>query len=433
VPTFFNFFSKQTIRFSTAGSVLIKFSAAFFAFLNSIILARYLGKEGFGMYVLAYATVLIISVPVTMGLPMLLTRFISKYKVSENYQAIKGILILSHKYVLRTVIIVYILAFISYFFWWKQYESSFVETLSYGFILVPLLAFAALRTATLRGLKYVILAELPDTFLRNFLFTLFLLSALFFNLTLTPQRVMIFQIAVTAISFLIGFVLLQKKLLVQLKTIHPIFFKKEWITQTIPFTVNSSVQIVKNKLLSYILAIFGNVEQVAIFEVALRGASLVSFTLDALNLAIAPYISTAFEKGNLEQIQRIIKKTGRIIFLFSLPVALVFIIGGQPILKLLYGQQYNHSYTPLVILCVGQLVSSLIGSVGLLLNMTGNQSVLSRSNVIALLINCLLSIPLVIYFNTIGAALVYSFVLIIQNIYLLYYVKKRLNLTTVIF
>lgn len=427
-----NFFSKQTIRFSTAGSVFIKFSAAFFAFLNSIILARFLGKEGFGIYILAYATVLIISVPVTMGLPMLLTRYISKYQVSENYKAIKGLLILSHKYVLRTVIIAYILAFISYFFWWKQYESTFVETLSYGFILVPLLAFAALRTATLRGLKFVVLAEFPDTFLRNVLFTLLLLLMVVLNIKLTPQRAMFFQIIVTGISFIIGFVFLQKKLLNRLKQYQPIFLKKEWITQTLPFTVNSSVQIVKNKLLSYILAIFGNVEQVAIFEVALRGASLVSFTLDALNLAIAPYVSSAFEKNNLETIQRIIKKTGRIIFLFSLPVALIFIIGGQSVLKLLYGKEYIDSYMPLVILCIGQLVSSLIGSVGLLLNMTGNQSILSKSNVLALFITCIFSIPTIIYFNTIGAAFVYSFVLIIQNIYLFYYVKKRLNLTTII-
>ncbi len=429
---FLKFFSKQDIKFAAIGSLSIKFGSAFFAFINSIILARYMGKENFGYYILAYSTILILSVPVNMGLPMLLTRYISKYKVANKFQEIKGIFIISHKYVFITTILVYLLAFVSYFIWWNRYNPVLVNTLIYGFILLPLLAFGSLRTATLRGLKFVILAELPETFLRNLFFTILLLFCLFLDIKITPQLAMFFQIIVTALGFIIGFLFLWKKLLITIKHHKPIFNKKEWFQQTLPFTINSSIQVVKNKILTYILAVFGNIEAVAVFEVAIKGASLVSFTLDALNLAIAPYISSAFEQKNNASIQRIIKKTGRLIFIFSLPVALTFIFGGKIILEVLYGKSYLVSYIPLVILCVGQLISSIIGSVGLLLNMTGNQSILSRSNVIALVLNILLSIPFIIYFDSIGAAFVYSFVLILQNIYLLKYVKSKLNVTTTI-
>ncbi len=429
---FLKIFSKQDIKFAAIGSLAIKFGSAFFAFINSIILARTMGKENFGYYILAYSTILILSVPVNMGLPMLLTRYISKYKVANKLQEIKGIFIISHKYVFFTTIIVYLLAFSSYFIWWNKYNPVLVNTLIYGFILLPLLAFGSLRAATLRGLKFVILAELPETFLRNIFFTILLLFSYTLQIKITPQLAMIFQIIVTTLGFAIGFLFLWKKLLATIKQHKPIFNKKEWFKQTIPFTINSSIQVVKNKILTYILAIFGSIEAVAIFEVAMRGASLVSFTLDALNLAIAPYISSAFEHKNHDTIQRIIKKTGRLIFIFSLPVALTFIIGGKAILELLYGKSYLVSYIPLVILCVGQLISSIIGSVGLLLNMTGNQSVLSKSNIIALFLNIMLSIPFIIYFDSNGAAFVYSFVLILQNIYLLKQVKNKLSITTTI-
>ncbi len=425
-------FSKKDIRFATAGSVVIKFGSAFFAFLNSIILARYMGKENFGFYILAYSTILILSVPSTLGLPMLLTRYVSKYKTKNNYAHIKGILLFSHKTVLLALIAIFFIAFILYFLWWGKYQKSFVETLTIGFILLPIISFSSLRSSILRGLKLVILAEFPDTLFKNIIFSTLLTIWIYSGATLTPKTAMIFQIIAASTGFFIGLFFLYKKLLLKLKFITSVFFIKEWFKQTIPFTINSSIQVVKNKILTYILAVFGSIEAVAVFEVAIKGASLVSFTLDALNLAIAPYISSAFEHKNHNTIQRIIKKTGRLIFIFSLPVALTFIIGGKTILELLYGKSYLVSYIPLVILCVGQLISSIIGSVGLLLNMTGNQSVLSKSNIIALFLNIVLSIPFIIHFNSNGAAFVYSFVLILQNIYLLKQVKNKLSITTTI-
>ncbi len=430
---FLNLFSKRDIRFATAGSVVIKFGSAFFAFINSILLARYLGKENFGYYILAYATILIITTPTSLGLPLLITRYVSKYKANNNFSAIKGLLFLTHRYIFFAICIVYVLAVVTYFFWWQSYSSIFVETLLYGFLVFPILVFSSLRSALLRGYKYVIFAEFPDTLLRNITFTLLLLFCIFIDVKLTPQIAMLFQLIAASVGFIFGLIVLFKKIIIPIKSYKPSYFKKEWIQQTLPFTINTSIQVVKTKVLSYLLAAFGSIEAVAVFEVAMRGASLVSFTLDALNLAIAPYISSAFEKNNMLQLQRIVKKSGQIVFLFSLPVALIFILGGKPIIQFLYGNEYGGSYIPLIILCIGQLISSLIGSVGLVLNMTGNQHILSKSNVIAFILNILFSIPLILYFDSIGAAFLYSFVLILQNIYLLYFVKRKLLITTVIF
>ena len=427
-----NFLSRQNIRFATAGSVLIKFGSAFFAFINSILLARYLGKENFGYYILAYTTILIVTTITSLGLPLLITRYVSKYKANNNFSAIKGLLFLTHKYVFYAIGVVYFLAIIAYFFWWQKYPSIFVETLLYGFLVFPILVFSLLRSALLRGYKYVIFAEFPDTLLRNAIFTIILLFSILTDVALTPQMAMLFQLIAASVGFIFGLIVLYKKIIVPIKPFKPTYFKKEWINQTLPFTVNTSIQVVKTKVLSYLLAAFGSIGSVAIFEVAMRGASLVSFTLDALNLAIAPYISSAFEKNNMFQLQRIVKKSGRIVFLFSLPVALIFILGGKPIIQFLYGNEYGGSYIPLVILCIGQLISSLIGSVGLVLNMTGNQHILSRSNVIAFVLNILFSIPLILYFDSTGVAFLYSFILILQNIYLLYFVKRKLLITTVI-
>ena len=285
----------------------------------------------------------------------------------------------------------------------------------------------------MRGLKLIILSELPDTLLRNFLLTILLMGCILLEYPLSPQLAIVFQIVAAGIGFLLGFLFLYKKLLNKLKKVSPIYNTKEWYVQTIPFSINSGIQIVRSKLLTYLLAIFGSIEAVAIFDVAMRGAALVSFTLNALNSAISPFISSAYEKGNTLQIQKIVKKTGRIIFAFSLPVALIFIVGGKGLVMYIFGNEYAVAYFPLLILCIGQLVSAMVGSVGTLLSMTGNQKVFSNSNVIMLIINMILGVPLIMIWDEIGAALLFSAILIFQNYILLKYVQKNLNINTSIF
>lgn len=430
---FLNILAKKDIKSAAVGSVLIKFGSAFFAFLNGVLLAQYLSVEGFGLYILAFSSMTVLSIPTSMGLHNLITRYISKYEVYNDLSSMKGLLIKTNQFVLFSIIIIYTIAVITYFFWWKRYDTDLVETLLYSFILLPLLGFGALSSAALRGLKLVILSELLDTLIRNFLLTLCILFCIVVEFQLTPKVIIIFQIIAATTVLFLGLIFLQIKLFIRLNNIKATYANKEWYTQTIPFAINSGIQVLKSKLLTYILVIFGSMEAVAIFEVAMRGAALVSYSLDALNKAISPFISSAYEKSDFIYLQRIIKKTSRIIFIFSLPIALVFIIGGSSLIELIFGKNYESSYIPLVILCIGQLISVMTGSVGLVLNMTGNQSVYSKSNITMLIINILLSIPLVIYYNVIGASLIFSGVLILQKFILLAYVRRELHINTSIF
>jgi O-antigen/teichoic acid export membrane protein len=427
------YFNSQNIKVSAMGSLGIKFLSAFFAFLSSVLLARLLGIEGFGIYVLAFTTVTMLSIPVALGLPLLIIRYISKYEVEKNHGAIKGLLIRSNQIVIISTLIIVFAAFLLYLIWWKNLNSILVETIWYSFILLPLLALGSLRAAALRGMRYIILGQLPDTLLRNFLLCLGIYLCYLLQYKLTPQLAMILNIIAAAISYMFGYYFLKNKLLNRINKYEAVFFNKEWLKQAIPFSINSGVQIIKSKLITYILAIFGSIEAVTIFDVATRGASLVAFSLDGLNSAIAPYISKAFEDNNMNNLQNIITKTSRIIFVFALPVVVIFIFGGEALINNLFSKAYADAYIPLIVLCLGQLVNAATGSVGLVLNMTGKQVVFTKINVYITLLNVLFSIPLVIYFDVTGGAILFSLILIIQNGYLVFYVKKELNINTTIF
>lgn len=427
------FSGSKDIRSGASGSVIIKFGSALFTFLNGVLLARLLTVEGFGLFVLALSTAMILAVPASLGLPNLITRYISKYEVDNDLSAIKGLLIQSNSFVAYSTLVIYAISAALYWLWWHSLDPVLVHTMLYGFLIIPLMGYGALRAASLRGMKLIILAELPDTLVRNSLMTLGILVCTIMGASLTPVSAMQLMVLATAFGFVLGYAFQKKYVLSMLKGVVPSFASREWLREGIPFSINSGTQIVKSRILTYVLAVFGSIEAVAVFEVAVRGAKLVSFTLDALNRAIAPFISSAYERRQRETLQRVVKKTSRLVFLSSLPVAIVFVVGGPPLVQWIFGVEYDVAFIPLIILCAGELVSALAGSVGLLLNMTGNQAVFSRSNILALVINAVISIPLVSYFGAIGAATIYSLVLILQNFWLLHFVYKELRINATAF
>ena len=430
---FLNILSLKDIKYASIGSVVIKFGTAFFTFLNGILLARFLGADGFGNYIIAYSTMLLLLVPATLGLPNLITRYISKYVVQNNLEAIKGLLIKTSLFVFLSNAIIYALVIVFYFVWWSKLNIDLVQTLTYSFLLIPILAFGSIRNSALRGYKLVLLSELPDSFIRTILLFFCIVFCVLIKYPMTPQFIMLMHVLIALLSFFVGFIFLEKNLLVKLKHIKPVFHTKEWFIESIPFSINSGIQIVRNKSLVFLIAFLGNIEAVALYEVAVRGASLVSFTMDALNNAIAPFVSSYYEQVKREKLNRILKKTSRMIFLFSLPIGLTFILGGETLLNFVFGTEYSLSYIPLVILTIGQLVSSMTGSVGLVLNMTGYQKIYSQNNMKMLVLMLIISIPLIYYFDVAGAAVSFSSVLILQNLMLLYYVRTNLNIKTTVF
>ncbi len=425
--------NSQHIKIAAIGGLGVKFLSALFALLNGILLTHLLSVKDFGIYVLAFTTINIVTVPVSLGLPSLITRYISKYIVTDNKPAIKGLLIRSNQLVLITYLLTLLVAIISYLLWWKSYSDNVIETFWYALILLPILVFGSLRAATLRGLKFIILGQLPETFLRNFFFCGLLLTVYFFDINLAPQNAMIYHSIAALIAFFIGYLFLKKKLLNQLKFVQPTFMNKFWFKEAIPFSITSGTKAIKSKLLIYVLVIFGTVEAVAIFDIALRGAKLVSYTLGALNSAISPYFSSLFEGNQRRTFQRVVTKTTLIAFIFSFPVAIVFILFGKPILNMFFGSDYVVSYIPLVILCIGQLINAMAGPAGEVLNMTGNQKYFSKNQFQMMLISAVISVPLIYYYDVIGAALVFSFVLVLQNILMVIFIKRKLKINTTIF
>lgn len=423
-------FNSKGLREGSIGSFAIKLIGAVSSFAVSIFLGRQLGLQDYGVYVLAYSIMMLLTIPITLGTPILVTRYIPKYELEENYGAIKGMLIRARQYMIFSYIVVVLLCVGSYFIFREKLGTKIIETFGIALLLLPIIGYTEVKAAALNGLRLVIPGQLSTLFLRVFLFLILLLSYHFLVAEITVQMAMTLHVVAAYLSYLVVRRILRNRLTNDLRGVPVVFEQQQWFRESLHFAFIAGLNKLKPRVLKYILAIFGGLSSVALFEVAVKGANLLGFGMNAINTALAPHISRLHQKGSWTELQRIITKATRVSFIIALPLALFVFLAGEWAIQISYGKAFSGSFIPLLIMCAGQLINLFAGPAGLLLKMTGNQKFVVVFNSFNLLFIIMISFPLMYFYFTTGAALSYLLLLLIQNAVFVWYTNKKLNIRT---
>jgi len=168
-------------------------------------------------------------------------------------------------------------------------------------------------------------------------------------------------------------------------------------------------------------------EAAGIFDVAIKGAALVSFALMAVNMPLAPAVAELYAKGEKKLLQRLVTKSARVALLGSLPVAFGMILFGREVLSI-FGRDFIEGSTVLAILSAGQLINVAMGSVALLLNMTGYEEDTAKGIGIAALVNVVLNAFLIPLWGINGAATASAISMAAWNILLAWWVYKKIGI-----
>jgi O-antigen/teichoic acid export membrane protein len=96
----------------------------------------------------------------------------------------------------------------------------------------------------------------------------------------------------------------------------------------------------------------------------------------------------------------------------------------------LFGTKFEQGAWPLRILTLGQLVNVATGSVGYLLIMTGNQTLLRNNTTVWAILNLVGNLVLVPSYGAVGAATSTAVCLASMNIVSWWIVRKKLNIDT---
>ncbi|WP_018169544.1 flippase [Thioalkalivibrio sp. ALMg9] len=395
---------------------------------TSILLARALGPEGYGKYAFVMAMIALLALPIGPGLGQLVTREVARYHHGEDWALFRGLLRRANQWVLLgSVVIISAVAIVAgHNAAWAvddRWTLLFIASL-----MLPLLGLNALRSHTLRGLRHVFQAQLPELLARP-AFHLVFAGVLLVSGALTPASALGSQIAATGLAFLLGAWLLSRYRPAQIKQADPDYRNGEWGRALLPFTLLAAVSTLNAQIGILALGWLGTDEDVAALQVAQQGAMLVVLSLTIVNLVIGPHITRAHREGDKARLQQLSRQSARAALAVSLPIALAFILFGGPILHFVYGEAYAATATwPLAILALGQLVNVAFGSVGMFLVMTGHERDTLNGQLIALIVNASAAVMLIPFLGVIGAAVAVSFGLLTWNAVLAAKLVNRLNL-----
>ncbi len=468
------------------GSLAIKLGGVGLSFAVAVELARVLGPEGYGVYALVLAIVTVLAVPTQLGLPQLVIRETARAQAGAHWGRLRGLWRWSTRIVWASSAAIALLGLAAVWTFQAHIGQALLYTLVAGFALIPLRALGNLRSAALRGLRHVVAGLLPEQILRPGLLVLLLFAAvmLFPTQPVTPAVAMTLHALAAALAFAVGAALLalyrprplarrpqlEYALVFIALALYPIqpltpvqlalhglafaagagliyllrwrprtplpqpeYAARAWLVSILPLSLTAGLQVINTQADILILGLFRPAEDVGVYKVAVQAAMLIPFGLQAVNMVIMPYIARLHAEGDQRRLQRLVTQSARAILALALPLVLAFVFFGDAILSFAFGPEYVRGHTALILLSLGQLVNAAMGSVNVLLNMTGHERETLRGVAVAALANLILNFVLIPTFGLVGAAAATACTFVIWNLLLRRAVWQRIQIESMAF
>lgn len=200
-----------------------------------------------------------------------------------------------------------------------------------------------------------------------------------------------------------------------------------FIKDAIPMMFSGAIIVFLGWSDTLVLGIYASDETIGVYNVALKIAMITSFSLQAINSILAPKIATYYKLDDQEKFENLIRFSTKLNFIITTLIVFVILIFHRFILGT-FGEAFVSGSLVLIVLCIGQVVNSFSGSVGIILQMTGYQKKYQNIVFIALIINLVLNFLLTPAYGALGAAISTVISIAFWNLAGAFYLKKKLNI-----
>ncbi len=412
-----------------AGTTGLRLTFACLGFVTAILLARHLGPSGYGAYTFVMVLVGFLTIPSELGIPGLAVREIAVANANRDWSQMRGFIQRAHQGIAVLSVTLIAAGVIALLLLGDQIDPVRRQSMWLGVALVPLISFGALRSAMLRGLRKVILGQMPEQVVRPAVLVVLIGLVLALGTgDLSPPVVMLCQIAATLVAFCWGVVVFLRHCPPELARAVPVFRTREWILSTIPFGLSATMMLVNGRTDILALGLFREDAEVGVYRVAVQMALPVIFALQAVNMIQAPHIAHLYATGDRKRLQTMVTRSSQAVLAVAGCAAFVVIAFGEPLIRLMFGPHFVAAHTPLVILAIGQLVNAGMGSVASLLNMTGHERDTTKIVLVAAMLNLTLNLVLTPIWGMLGAATATATSLIVWNVIMWRMVKRRIGI-----
>ena len=414
-------------------SLVIQVAGAGVSFAGQIVLSRSLGRQGFGIYVVALAAMNAAQVLGKLELDSASTRFLGAYVGTQRWSMARGFVRWSRWTLTKASVGVALVGALVVFLGWDRFlgeHSSMPYALLAACALLPVSARLVLNAAYLQGLKRFAEAQLAGTVVRPALLSL-VLAVLYWGLHLKLSATMgvVINCITAAVSVGLTWVFLRRLWPAELRAAEPTYEKLVWWNAVGGLLVVGVSQMVVSQTLD--LLVVGTIlstSDSALYGAASQLTLLVNFGQMSVNFVAAPMIADLYARGRTQDLQRMIRMVMAASALVTVPVLVGLVVFGRYVLRL-YGHEFEAAYPVLVVLTLASSWVSLVGSLaGFLLTMTDYQKDAARIIGASAVLNLVLTLTLTPMFGMMGTAFATLAACVTRGLALAVFIRRRMGL-----
>ncbi|MDN5848701.1 MAG: oligosaccharide flippase family protein [Nitrococcus sp.] len=421
------------LRKGATGAFGVQAGAAGLGMIAHMVLARLLGAEQYGSYVLTLTWIGLLLIPALLGQDKSVVRFLSGYVYRGEWSLARGslrgiramVLVSSGAVALLGATLTYLLR--------SSLGAILEQSLLIGFVLLPILAQLQLSGALHRALKRPISSGLFNEILRPVALLVVVLG-LWFMLHL--QITAALAIGASALAALIALILSSWLLAhvwpPEAKAVRPAYEFRAWSKVGMNMFLGGALDLTVARLDVLVIGALAGSAAVGPYYAAVQLARLAGYAGDAVRTNLGPMIAERYGAGEHEVVKELAHRAAWLTFTVVVPIVTLLAASGYWLLSL-FGPAFTVAYVPLLILLAGRCLAATGGQPGTLMTMTRfeREVVFIRGGAAVLnLLLCLLLIPLL---GTIGVAIGTAAHFIAVRFCSAIFVRRRTNINTTIF
>jgi O-antigen/teichoic acid export membrane protein len=418
---------RSTAKRVAGAAFLIRVGSAGIMYVSQVLLARWMGRFEFGVYVYVWAWVGFLGMLTPLGVAYSAQRFIPEYRTRGDLDGLRGFLTGS-----RILCFVFGAAAAAAMAGMvvalgPHISSYFVVPFMLASLTLPIFTVSSMQDSTARSFDWIDIALVPG-FIIHPLIVLTVTSTIYLTGgTVTAAT----ALAVACMAFwavvLVQFVLLNRRLTDSVEPGARRYEPLHWLRTALPLFIVDGFFLMLTYVDTLVLQMFVGPADVAVYYAATKTLALVNFIYYAVSAACAHRFSEYHVTGEHEKLKQFLADAIRWTFWPSIALAAALLALGKPILGM-FGEGFAEGYPLICIMTIGLVARASVGPAERLLNMLGQQKICAAIYGGSFAVNLALCIALVPRLGLYGAAMATATAVVVESVLLFVVTRRRLGL-----
>ena len=399
------------MRRQVFGATLVKATATLASYAAQYTLILVMTQVAFGRFSLMMSVASIAAMVVVLGHPQVVLRSVAAQIASGISHGINGIWRKSHIWIFAASGLMLLGVWV---FGAKSEDAALVGQLGWAVAILPVWALLKLNSALLYGANQITIAQFAETAIRPFCLFCFVLAVHLFAKDLTVAQALFLNFLAFIVAYAsVVIVNLRQNSFQHLRPLDKASNQNPgWFSASLIFSLISATQLLILNVDILMIGWMLSDEKVALYRVSIFVALAIGSVEEVASIVIRPMVAAAYNSGKLPETLPRIRKLARAGAFFCGTTFILFWIFGDKFILLMFGKEYALAYTPTLILIAGVTISTLIGPIGIILNMTKHEKAHFWVALISLMINIVLNFVLIPHYGITGSAIA-SFITIL--------------------